>query len=103
MQRAAPIGGDDFLAAEAIKATGPEVLAHEVALVTDLIRRYARSLRGTRIGEHAPCGHWQTHAVIAALRPTDLTATTVFDGPMDTATPRKARPTCDSAASPGPR
>ena len=55
-------------------------------MTTDLLRRYARSLRGTRIGDHAPCGHWQTHTVIAALRPTELTATAVFDGPIDTAT-----------------
>ena len=52
-------------------------------MTTDLLRRYARSLRGTRIGDHTPCGHWQTHTVIAALRPTELTATAVFDGPID--------------------
>lgn len=52
-------------------------------MTTDLLRRYARSLRGTRIGDHTPCGHWQTHTVIAALRPTGLTATAVFDGPID--------------------
>ena len=55
-------------------------------MTTDLLRRYARSLRGTRIGDHTPCGHWQTHTVVAALRPTELTATAVFDGPIDTAT-----------------
>ena len=52
-------------------------------MTTDLLRRYARSLRGTRIGDHTPCGHWQTHTVVAALRPTELTATAVFDGPID--------------------
>ena len=51
-----------------------------------MIRRYARSRRGTRIGDHTPCGHWQTHTVVAALRPTALTATAVFDGPIDTDT-----------------
>ena len=55
-------------------------------MTTDLLRRYARSPRGTRIGDHTPCGHWQTHTVVAALRPTELTATAVFDGPIDTAT-----------------
>ena len=55
-------------------------------MTTDLLRRYARSLRGTRIGDHTPCSHWQTHTVVAALRPTELTATAVFDGPIDTAT-----------------
>jgi transposase len=36
-----------------------------------------------RIADHAPCGHWQTHTVVAALRPSALTATAVFDGPID--------------------
>ena len=48
-----------------------------------MIRRYARSRRGTRIGDHAPCGHWQTHTIVAALRPTALTAAAVFNGPID--------------------
>jgi transposase len=48
-----------------------------------LLRRYARSPRGTRATDHTPCGHWQTHTVVAALRPTELGATAVFDGPID--------------------
>jgi transposase len=59
------------------------VFVDESGVTTDLIRRYARSLRGVRIADHAPCGHWQTHTVVAALRPTALTATAVFDGPID--------------------
>lgn len=55
-------------------------------MTTDLLRRYARSLRGLRIADHAPCGHWQTSTIVAALRPTELTATAVFDGPIDNAT-----------------
>ena len=55
----------------------------ESGVTTDLLRRYARSLRGTRIGDHAPCGHWEAHTVVAALRSTELTATAVFAGPMD--------------------
>jgi transposase len=55
-------------------------------VTTDLLRRFARSLRGTRIADHAPCGHWETHTVVAALRPTERTATAVFDGPIDNAT-----------------
>lgn len=62
------------------------VFVDESGVTTDLLRRYARSLRGTRIGDHTPCSHWQTHTVVAALRPTALTATAVFDGPMDTDT-----------------
>jgi len=59
------------------------VFIDESGVTTDLIRRYGRSLRGTRLGDRAPCGHWQTHTVVAALRPTALTATAVFDGPID--------------------
>jgi transposase len=62
------------------------VFVDESGVTTDLLRRYARSRRGTRIADHAPCGHWQTHTVVAALRPTELTATAVFDGPIDNAT-----------------
>jgi hypothetical protein len=62
------------------------VFVDESGVTTDLLRRYARSLRGTRIGDHTPCSHWQTHTVVAALRSTELTATAVFDGPIDTAT-----------------
>ena len=62
------------------------VFVDESGVTTDLLRRYARSLRGTRISDHTPCGHWQTHTVVAALRVSALTATAVFDGPIDTAT-----------------
>ena len=51
------------------------VFVDESGVTTDLLRRYARSLRGTRIADHTPCGHWQTHTVVAALRATELTAT----------------------------
>lgn len=55
-------------------------------MTTDLLRRYARSPRGTRASDHTPCSHWQTHTVVAALRPTEITATAVFDGPIETVT-----------------
>ena len=48
-------------------------------MTTDLLRRYGRSLRGTRLRDHTPCSHWQTHTVVAALRPTELTATAVAE------------------------
>ena len=52
-------------------------------MTTDLLRRYGRSLRGTRLRDHTPCSHWQTHTVIAALRLDGLGAPAVFDGPID--------------------
>lgn len=58
----------------------------ESGVTTDLLRRYARSPRGTRVSDHTPCSHWQTHTVVAALRATQMTATAVFDGPIDALT-----------------
>jgi transposase len=49
------------------------------------LRRYGRSLRGVRLRDHTPCGHWETHTIVAALRPDGLTAPAVFDGPIDNA------------------
>ena len=60
------------------------VFLDESGVATDLLRRYGRSPRGTRLGDHTPCGHWETHTVIAGLRLDRLGATAVFDGPIDT-------------------
>jgi transposase len=38
-----------------------------------------------RLRDHTPCGHWETHTIVAALRPHGLTAPAVFDGPIDNA------------------
>jgi transposase len=54
-------------------------------VTTDLLRRYGRSPRGTRLHDHTPCSHWQTHTIVAALRPDAITAPAVFDGPIDNA------------------
>ena len=55
----------------------------ESGVATDLLRRYGRSWRGTRVHDHAPHHHWQTSTFVGALRVTGLTATGLFDGPMD--------------------
>jgi transposase len=54
-------------------------------VTTDLLRRYGRSRRGVRLRDHTPCGHWETHTIVAALRPDAITAPAVFDGPIDNA------------------
>jgi transposase len=59
------------------------VFLDESGVTTDLLRRYGRSRRGTRLVDHAPFGHWETHTILAALRLDGLTAPAVFDGPMD--------------------
>ena len=58
----------------------------ECGVTTDLLRRYGRSPCGTRLRDHTPCRHWQTHTVVAALRLDGLGAPAVFDGPIDTPT-----------------
>lgn len=62
------------------------VFLDECGVTTDLIRRYGRCARGLRLRDYTPCGHWQTHTVIAALRLEGLTAPAVFDGPIDNPT-----------------
>ena len=61
------------------------VFLDECGVTTDLLRRYGRSPRGTRLRDHAPFGHWDTHTVVAALRLDGLGAPAVFDGPIDNA------------------
>jgi len=61
------------------------VFIDECGVTTDLLRRYGRSLRGVRLRDHTPCGHWEAHTIVAALRPDGLTAPAVFDGPIDNA------------------
>ena len=56
---------------------GQYVFVDESGVTTDLLRRYARSLRGTRIGDYTPCSHWQTHTVVAALRTREMSATAI--------------------------
>jgi transposase len=58
----------------------------ECGVTTDLLRRYGRSLSGTRLRDHTPCSHWETHTVVAALRLDGVTAPAVFDGPIDNPT-----------------
>jgi transposase len=62
------------------------VFLDECGVTTDLLRRYGRSLSGTRLRDHTPCSHWETHTVVAALRLDGLRAPAVFNGPIDSAT-----------------
>jgi len=69
-----------------VRDTAQYLFLDECGVATDLIRRYGRSPRGTRLRDYAPCGHWQTHTIIATLRPDGLHAPAVFDGPIDAPT-----------------
>ena len=58
----------------------------ECGVTTDLLRRFGRSRRGTRLHDHAPCGHWETHTVVATLGVQGVHAPAVFNGPIDNLT-----------------
>lgn len=60
------------------------IFPDECGVTTALLQRYAPSPRGTRLPDHPPCRHWQTHAVIAALRADGVGAPVVFDRLLDT-------------------
>ena len=62
------------------------VFLDECGVRTDLLRRYGRSPIGTRLRDHTPCSHWETHTVVTALRLDGLGAPAVFNGPIDNAT-----------------
>ena len=59
------------------------VFLDESGIATDLIRRYGRSRRGTRLPDQAPHGRWQSHTFVAAVRLEGITAPGVIDGPID--------------------
>jgi hypothetical protein len=61
------------------------VFLDECGVTTDLLRRYGRSPIGTRLRDHTPCGHWETHTVVAAVRLDGFGAAAVFNGPIDNA------------------
>ena len=62
------------------------VFIDESGVTTDLLRRYGRSPRGTRLRDYTPLSHWQTHTVVAGLRVDGVCAPAVFDGPIDNPT-----------------
>ena len=71
---------------QALRDVRQYVFLDECGVTTDLLRRYGRSPRGTRLHDHTPCRYWQTHTVVAALRLDGLSAAAVFDGPIDSET-----------------
>ncbi len=68
---------------ESLRDGAQFVFLHECGVATDLLWRYGRSPCGTRLRDHAPFGHWDTHTVVATLRLEGLGAPAVFNGPID--------------------
>ncbi len=73
----------DWVTSQGVRDASPYVFLDECGVATDLLRRYGCGPRGMRVRDHTPCGHWETHTVIAALRCDRLGAAAVFDGPID--------------------
>lgn len=59
------------------------VFIDETSANTKMTRRYGRSLRGQRVVEAVPHGHWKTTTFVAALRADGLVAPMVIDGAMN--------------------
>ena len=56
------------------------VFLDETAATTDMVRRYGRAPQGERCRIAAPCGHYKTTTVTAALRASGLCAISLVDG-----------------------
>ena len=58
------------------------VFLDETGTATNMTRHHGRCLRGERLVDATPHGHWKTTTFVAGLRSTGLTAPLVLDGPM---------------------
>jgi transposase len=58
------------------------VFLDETGASTNMVRRTGWSLRGERLVDAAPHGHWKTTTFVAGLRTTGIVAPCVLDGPM---------------------
>lgn len=58
------------------------VFIDETWAATNITRSRGRSLRGERLFDQVPHGHWKTTTFLAALRGTRLTAPLVIDGTL---------------------
>jgi DDE superfamily endonuclease len=58
------------------------VFLDETGATTNMVRRYGRCLRGERLVDATPWGHWRTTTFVAGLRASGVIAPLVLDGPM---------------------
>ena len=59
------------------------VYLDESGAQTNLTRRYGRSLRGQRLVDAAPAGHWSSLTMVCAILIDQVVAPMVTDGPMN--------------------
>jgi transposase len=58
------------------------IFLDETAATTKMIRTHGRCLRGQRLLDPVPHGHWKTSTLVAGLCLTGITAPSVMDGAM---------------------
>jgi transposase len=59
------------------------VFLDESGVTTEMTRRYGRALRGERVREGAPAGHWHTLTLLGAISLDGLMATMTIESPTD--------------------
>jgi transposase len=58
------------------------VFIDETSVNTKMVRLYGRCVRGERLVDHVPQGHWKTITLVAALRRHGMRASRTIDGAM---------------------
>ena len=56
------------------------VFLDETSAATNMVRRYGWGMRGERLVDAAPAGHWKTTTFVAGLRRDGVIAPYVLDG-----------------------
>jgi transposase len=59
------------------------VFLDECGAKTNMTRLYGRALKGQRLWDHVPHGHWHTTSLISAMRLDGVVASMALDGPTD--------------------
>jgi transposase len=59
------------------------VFLDECGVMTNMTRMYGRALKGERLVDHPPHGHWQNTSVISAMRLDCVVASMALNGAMD--------------------
>ena len=59
------------------------IFLDESGVTTEMTRRYGRAVRGERVGEGTPAGHWRTLTVLGAIRMSGWVATMTIEAATD--------------------
>jgi len=59
------------------------VFLDESGVTTEMTRRYGRALRGERIREASPAGHWRTLTLLGAMTSEGMLASMTVESPTD--------------------